>query len=83
MNEQSLCRSCQAPVLFVKSETTGRLMILDADPSSEGRIVIEGGAARVLKKDLLEQPATGPRYVDHHVTCPAAAEWRKPRKAKK
>lgn len=73
------CRSCNAPCVWVPSVKTGKLMILDAEPVSDGRIVIEDGKARVLTKDLYEQPPgeNEPRYKDHHVTCPSAAAWKR------
>jgi hypothetical protein len=77
-SEAARCRSCQAPVLFVASATTGKLMILDAEPTPDGRLVIEDGKARVLKNaDLFGPPPAGNRYTDHHVTCPEAAQWRR------
>lgn len=69
--EVTECRSCGATVLFATSAATGRTMILDAKPAK--RVVLEltglrgppGVFARVVDT-----------YLDHHATCPQAAEWR-------
>lgn len=65
------CRSCPAEVVFVRSATTGKNMILDAKPK-KGIVIDPSGpdtpgfqVARVV--DV---------YTDHHATCPRAADWR-------
>jgi hypothetical protein len=74
------CRSCQAEVRFVPSAKTGKPMILDAKP--EKRVVVVppdvgqtafGGQVGPFGPDVAVVVDT---YVDHHVTCPAAAEWK-------
>jgi hypothetical protein len=75
----STCRSCDAEVIFVKSATTGRAMILDANPAK--------GIVRTLTADdlvLAGQMDEGdyvrarvvPVFTDHHVTCPDASAWK-------
>lgn len=77
MPETSNCGSCKAPVLFVPSATTGQLMILNAKPVETGNIAIVDGKAVVMRGDLFEQMVSdGPRYIDHHATCPDLAKWR-------
>lgn len=53
-------------------------MVINADPVENGNIVIVDGKAHVLgKRDLFDAIVpTGEKYLDHHVTCPHAAQWR-------
>ena len=77
MPEQSPCRSCGAPMLWVRT-TAGNLMPLDLEPVPGGNIVLKDGLAHVLKGDLFEGMIDeGPRYVSHFVTCPEAAKHRR------
>lgn len=72
------CKSCDAEVMFVSSATTGKLQILDATPAANGNIVIVDGKAKVIPKgDLFAGEHEGPRYLDHHASCPDAAKWRR------
>ena len=85
----STCRSCKAEVIFVPSAKTGKPMILDAKP--EKRIVLLAPAGRdpsVLATPWPESPWPDGKvakvidtYVDHHATCPAAAQWKGRRRA--
>ena len=75
----SACRSCGAPIRWVRT-TYGRLVPIDPDPVSNGNIVIQpisGTADYVRKGAYIDQ--TWDRYVSHFVTCPDADAWRKPR----
>jgi hypothetical protein len=80
------CKSCQAEVQYVPHERTGTLMIVDAAPAATGNLIIRDGKVSVLKKcDLFtanDEPVElgTPRYFDHHVTCPKAKDWRRPKK---
>ena len=84
----STCRSCDAEVVFVASEKTGRPMILNAKP--EKRVLV-GNFSEVSEGDgfglLLIDGYIGPPgggsvavvvdvYTDHHATCPNAADWK-------
>jgi hypothetical protein len=66
MADQSNCRSCNAPILWIVTNPGGKRMPLDAKP--EKRFVIEGGQA--FSRDT---------YVSHFATCPNAAQHRKPK----
>jgi hypothetical protein len=74
------CRSCQAPVFFVRLSSTRKWMPLDTTPSDAGNVVLEDGPreARTLGP---EEAATykGRRYVTHFMTCPDAKFWRRSR----
>lgn len=67
------CRSCAAPVLWVTTEN-GKAMPVDAAPSPDGNLVLDGGTARVVAP-LLEtaDERARPHYTSHFATCPQAA----------
>lgn len=69
------CRSCGAPVRWVKTNT-GRPMPLDPEPVPTGNVVMCLGLAHVLREDRDPQVE---RFNAHFVTCPHAAQHRKPR----
>lgn len=73
------CRSCEAPVFWIKTAATGKAMPLDATPNPDGNVVIRGGLAHVLKHgDLLVQGER--RFTSHFATCANAAQHRKAKK---
>lgn len=69
MPDAGTCRSCNAAILWVKTES-GKSMPLDA--KSEKRVVIVGAGA-------LESVQVVDTYVSHFSTCPNAAQHRKAR----
>lgn len=77
----SACRSCGAPVRFVKT-AKGKTQILDAEPTDNGNVQIGyvGGVEMALVLSVEDQAAAVaeglPLYLDHHATCPQAQEWR-------
>lgn len=77
----SNCRSCGARVTWAASRN-GRPMIIDEDPVPEGNVVLETthqGLKATVYGDAAaaEEAHPGePRYLDHHVTCPQAGDWR-------
>ncbi len=78
------CRSCGAEVVFVRSAKSGKRMILDA--KAEKRVVLGSAITTLEPDDGIVVGAQHPdaaliarvvrTYVDHHATCPAAAEWK-------
>lgn len=55
MPDRTLCRSCNAPILWVVMASTKRRMPLDAEPHTDGTIEIQpDGTAGWLKGDVLE-----------------------------
>lgn len=79
------CRSCKAPVEWVRNAATGKALPIDVDPSPVGNVVktgdVERGTAlvRVLsRRDLDAAPPRGvDRYLSHFATCPQAGSWRR------
>lgn len=84
----SACRSCGAPVWWAVSESTGRFMPVDADPTPDGVVERTGRmqlsrqgtpvpVVRVVpgaQQSLLDDAPD--RYRPHHATCPDADQWR-------
>lgn len=68
----SLCKTCQAPVLWVKTEG-GKNIPLDGKKVANGNIDMIGGLAYVVPPDGSD------RYISHFVTCPQAEEHRRPK----
>lgn len=70
-----LCRTCSRPVIWVVVAKTQRRMPLDATPTPDGLVVLDGpqGTARALQKG---EEFSGLRYTSHHATCPDGSAWR-------
>jgi len=64
-------------VIFVPSAKTGKPMILDAK-STKGIVLLD--AYGHFSPDTMQGEAVAGKvvdtYVDHRMTCPAAAEWK-------
>jgi len=76
----STCQSCGARMLWCLT-VGGKRMPLDEHPAEGGNVLIEQSDGIVRGRVLTgaEMPHTGPAYVPHHRTCPAAADWRRGR----
>jgi len=74
------CRSCNAPVVRLRHEVTGRIAPIDREPVADGPVVVnlEAGTYRVLtaaeRAGLL--PIEGRRHTNHFQTCADAERWR-------
>jgi hypothetical protein len=72
------CQSCGADIVFVRSaKDIHKRMILNANP--EKRVVIFDSWNRGYVTVPTNPDAAGSvvdTYVDHHVTCPKAADWK-------
>lgn len=79
------CKSCDAPIRWAKSKTTGRPMPLDVEPSEEGNLVIVREGAHGITEEVAraatdeDRKLLRPMYLSHFVTCPQAASWRNPK----
>jgi hypothetical protein len=77
------CRSCGGAVLFRTAASSAATMILNADPDDRrGTVELVGRkGCRVLTGDTLVMARRigTPLHLDHHATCPQAAEWRRRR----
>lgn len=69
----SACRSCGAPVRWVRM-SGGRAIPLDPQPNAAGNVTLDADGVAYIGRNT--QP--GARYVMHFATCPDAADWRRP-----
>lgn len=80
MSGSAKCRSCQRPVIWVKTET-GSNMPLDASSSADGNVVLVASSPRdaVCWVVTPSRPAPQgmPLYKSHFATCPNAASHRR------
>lgn len=83
------CNSCQAPILWVRTQS-GREMPVDREPSSslgnielgpavDGPPTIAGILSRDEASAYRERSDAPPLYVSHFATCPNAKQYRKER----
>lgn len=71
------CRSCKSPLVFGKSEKTGKFIPLDPTPVPFGNLeAITDEETPVVR---FVKPSMARHYKAHFVTCPAAKEHRKPK----
>lgn len=75
----STCKSCLAPITWVRMLGTDKAMPVDREPHDEGTVVLTGGSrrgsplARVVRSD---EHVHGMRYRSHFVSCPNAKAHR-------
>jgi len=84
--ELGVCRSCERPILWVRSAANDHLMPLDREPVADGNVRLErGGRAHVFADaDSAKADARGlyaERYRSHHSTCPKASAHRRRERA--
>lgn len=77
MEPSSKCRSCEAPIVWVKTRR-GKKMPVDAEPDPAGLFVLEGMAGELVahKAGPLDGAAGGELYTSHFATCPDGDQWR-------
>jgi hypothetical protein len=75
------CRSCDAPVMWLEHATTGKRAPIDWDAAPDGNIRLGVALEHyiVLSGDERQDAlARGdPLHLNHYVTCPHAAAWKK------
>lgn len=72
MTKANQCKSCGAPISWVKM-SSGKFLRIDAEPSDAGNLrILPGGSAEVMNFTELGS-VVGPRYTSHFATCPGAA----------
>lgn len=70
----STCRSCGAPIRWVKT-AKGRSMPIDSEPVANGNVIIDSSGNAVVVGSANVIPDTD-RFTSHFTTCPQADEWR-------
>jgi hypothetical protein len=78
----SQCRSCHAEIIWVTMAASGRRMPLDAVPTPDGTVAVDGnGLAVVLTGQHLERAkaATVHLFRSHFASCVNAKQHRKAR----
>lgn len=79
------CRSCRAPIMWVRTES-GSNMPIDTAPVENGNVILswddDGRSVAVFIRKGETPPAGKPRYVSHFATCPKSRTHRgQPRRA--
>lgn len=78
----SRCRSCQAEIIWAKTPR-GKSIPLDAQPTTDGNVMVADGVAHVLAPDQLavslDLYSPDERFTSHFASCPFASEHRRPR----
>lgn len=75
MKSVSRCKSCGAAIRWY-STPRGTKIPIDADPASDGNLVILAGVVQNAHADLFNGIPAGPRYISHFATCPNARKHR-------
>ncbi len=76
------CRSCKAPIAWVKMIGTGKSNPIDPEPSPKGNVVItedgQGCAVNASEADRLRTEEGCSLYLSHFATCKDAKAFKKP-----
>lgn len=73
----NVCRSCDAPIRWVKT-ATGRSMPIDPKPTQDGNLVIVDGVAKIYKPGEDGALFAPEKFLSHFASCPNAPAWRRP-----
>ena len=87
MSDRGTCRSCGAPVLWVKTEAR-KAIPLDPEPVEGGNIIVSVGPGRQETAHTERAEETAARracpipegrtaFLSHFATCPDHKKWRK------
>ena len=70
------CRSCGAAIFWARTPN-GKAIPLDAEPTEDGNVVVNGGQALVFTKGSPTVADGTVKYTCHFQTCKDAAKHRK------
>lgn len=74
------CRSCPAPVLWLRHAVTGKRAPIDQAPAPDGNIVVDETDGTYLTLNAAQRNEVrergGELHLNHFVTCPQAASWK-------
>jgi hypothetical protein len=73
------CRSCQAPVVFVRTAASGgaKSMPLDVEPTDAGNVWLNEKGQAVVVGAATPAPDGARMFLSHFATCPNRAEHRR------
>lgn len=69
------CKSCGRSIEWATSETTGKWIPIDAEPTVDGNLVVVKGVARVFTPE--DKRLCRDRRTSHFATCPDANDHRR------
>ena len=70
------CRSCGAAIYWLKNDASGTLAPIDAEPATDGNIMIVDAVTYKVAGCLEEPMLTSVRHKNHFATCPQAKNWK-------
>lgn len=76
------CRACRQPIIFAET-SAGKVIPINAEPVAHGTVALFDGPGSGKVIALFGKKATSGAtelFVAHFATCPAAEQFRKPRK---
>ncbi len=73
------CRSCGAPVIWLRHDRTGNLAPIDAEPGGNGNVLClpNGHYVNLSPLEMLDPDNQGQVHTNHFQTCPQAASWKR------
>ncbi len=81
------CRSCGAPVYWLRNGATGASAPIDAHPSAQGNCLLalaDGASGSYTLVPAASRPAyAGTLHTSHFATCPDAQRWKHAKHAAK
>lgn len=78
MPNQARCKSCNALIMWLRNDRTGKMSPIDAAPNINGNCLVldDDEHYHVLAKiDAIAQDPSR-IYTNHFATCPEAAQWK-------
>ena len=74
--EETVCKSCAAPIYFAIVDKTRKRIPIDVTPVTNGNIIfVDGFAHYVTMFDQVGEH--DPLFISHFATCKDADKWRK------
>lgn len=68
----TLCNRCQAPIRWVRSAASGKMMPISPEPTADGRVWLDVmGLAHVLRAGEALPEGIRRRWSAHYAVCPS------------
>ena len=71
------CRSCKAPVIWLKNSATGNMAPIDFAPSEKGNIEIDRSLDIYRVISLKAREGRSDLHTNHFATCPQSQAWKR------